>query len=142
MVARLQVKRAAALWRHVPQLLRDPLFLAAGLLYATNRFVLLPLMPVVPRFQQDHFNDLLLIPVALPIILTVYQWLGLRPNSEGLPRWDEVLGHLVLWTVICEWLGPAWLGVGTADPIDAMCYALGAFLSGIYWGLRRRRQPL
>jgi hypothetical protein len=113
-------------------LLADPLFLGACLLYALNRWVLLPLAPHRPAFFRDHFNDLLLIPAALPPLLALYAALGLRRHWSP-PRPLEVLTHLALWSLLCEWIGPYYLHKGTADFRDVMAYASGAFVALLYW---------
>jgi hypothetical protein len=116
--------------------LRDPLFLGACLLYAVNRWLLVPFAPGLPGFFRHHFNDVLLIPAALPLILTAYTWLGLRPKP-GLPRPGEIVAHLALWSVICEWLGPMFLHMGTGDPWDVLAYSVGAVVAGFWWHLKR-----
>ncbi len=110
--------------------LRDPLFLAAAVAYALNRWLVKPRVEL--PFLHAHFNDLLLIPAGLPVILWIQRGTGLR-TGDAPPHRTEIVLHLVVWTVICEVVGPLWLHRGTADPLDAVAYAVGAAAAGIWW---------
>lgn len=109
---------------------RDPLFVSAGLGYALNRWLLKPL--VLSPFLHGYFNDLLLIPAALPLVLWMQRFTGLRPHDSP-PTWLEIGGHLVVWSVICEFIGPRWLHHGTADVWDVVAYVTGGVLAGLWW---------
>lgn len=114
----------------------DPLFLGACLLYALNRWVFLPLAPNAPAFFHHHFNDILLIPAALPPLLSLYALLGLRPDWAP-PTALEIAAHLLLWAALCEWIGPTFLHRGTGDWLDVVAYAGGAVFAGLYWRWKR-----
>ena len=101
--------------------------------------MLLPFVPGAPAFFRNHFNDLLLIPAGLPVLTALYVVLRLRPDWRS-PTPLEVVAHLVLWTALCEWIGPLYLHKGTADLLDALAYAAGALIAGGYWTWRRQRQ--
>lgn len=109
---------------------RDPLCLAALACYAVNRWVVLRF--VGTGFFRNHFNDLLLIPAALPLVLGLHRWLGWRRHDHP-PTMAEILGHLAVWTLIAEVLGPWLLHTGVADWRDAVAYAVGAGLAGVWW---------
>src|SRR5689334_818224 len=83
--------------------LRDVLFLGASVSYALNRWWLKP--RVASPFLHGHFNDLLLIPAALPVVLWLQRISGLREH-DGTPTWPEMLLHLFVWSLVCEWVGP------------------------------------
>lgn len=110
--------------------LRDPLFLAGGVAYAVNRWGLKPHLP--SGFFHSHFNDLLLIPCALPPILWLHRKLSLR-SHDGAPTLLEITAHLVFWSALFEWLGPKFVSHTTADPLDALAYLVGAALAGLWW---------
>lgn len=110
--------------------LRDPLFLAAAAAYGLNRWILKPWLN--SHFLRAHFNDLLLIPAALPVILWVQRQARLRLR-DAPPSWAEIGLHLAIWTVVCEGVGPLWLNQGTADPLDVVAYAVGAAAAGLWW---------
>jgi len=65
---------------------RDPLFLLSLAVYALNRGVIKPSLHTYSSFFHGHLDDCLLVPVALPIFLSVYRRLGLRPD-DAPPRW-------------------------------------------------------
>jgi hypothetical protein len=94
----------------------EPLSLAACALYAANRWLMKPLL--ASPFLRGHFNDLLLIPCALPLVL----WLH-----------AEISLHLAMWTLIAEWIGPHWLHRGVGDWWDVGAYTLGAVIAAIAW---------
>jgi len=110
--------------------LRDPVFLTGCALYALNRWILKPLHP--GPFFQGHFNDLLLIPCALPPVLWIHRQLGLR-SHDAMPRPAEIALHLAVWSVICEAVGPLLLRSTCGDPWDVAAYAAGAALAGLWW---------
>jgi hypothetical protein len=110
--------------------LRDPLFLLASGAYALNRWVLKPLIP--SPFLHNHFNDLLLIPAALPVMLWVQRRLDLR-KQDGMPTWPEVLMHWAIWSIVCEWIGPFYCHMGVADIWDVVAYGVGAIVAALWW---------
>ena len=116
--------------------LRDRLFLTAAAGYALNRWLLKSLLP--SPFLHGHFNDLLLIPAALPVVLWLQRCAGLR-ELDVAPSWSEMGLHLVVWSVICEFIGPALLHHGTADVWDVVAYTAGGVLACLWWN--RSTQP-
>lgn len=110
--------------------LRDPLFLMALAGYALNRWLFESLWP--SPFLQGQFNDLLLIPAALPVVLWAQHMIGLR-NHNRAPSWREMLLHLAVWSVICEFIGPHWLNHGTADGWDVVAYTVGGVMACVWW---------
>lgn len=110
--------------------LRDRLFLCAAGAYALNRWVLKPRLD--SAFLRGHFNDLLLIPAALPVVLLVQRRLGLRTH-DAPPLWSEAWLHLIVWGMICEWIGPRFLGLGTADRWDVAAYTVGSIAACLWW---------
>ncbi len=132
-------------WNRIPTLgspvkpfgyLKDPLFVLAVAVYSVNRWMLKPV--VSSAFLHGHFNDLFLIPAALPPQLWIQSRLRLRP-IQFPPGWGEMLFHLAVWSVICEGIGPLWMHRGTADPWDVVAYAIGGVASCLWW--RRARTP-
>lgn len=109
--------------------LRDPLCAGACLLYAVNRWLLLP--RVGGAFLHGQFNDLLLVPAALPIVLWLQRRLRLR-NHDRPPTWAEIASHLVVWSILFEVVGPRVFPV-TGDVLDVLAYAAGGVVSGLWW---------
>ncbi len=110
--------------------LRDPLFLAGCGVYALNRWLIKP--HIHAGFFHSHFNDLWLIPCALPLILWLHRRLGLR-SHDNAPQIVEIAAHFVFWSALFEWIGPKFVPHTTGDPLDVMAYAVGAILAGLWW---------
>ena len=112
------------------RLLRDPFVLICCALYIVNRWL------VKPHLHFDvftcWFNDVLLIPCALPPLLLVHEWLGLRLRGVA-PTGGEIFWHLVFWSVLFEWIGPRFLKNSTGDPLDVVAYSLGALGAYLWW---------
>jgi hypothetical protein len=108
---------------------RDPLFVSSCVLYAANRWVVKP--HVHSLFIRGQFNDCLLIPCALPLVLWLQRWLGLRRHDE-FPAAGEILFHLTVWSVLCEVIGPHLMRV-TGDVWDVVAYGAGAVAAWLWW---------
>jgi hypothetical protein len=108
----------------------DPLCLVACGLYVLNRAWLRG--HVGGEFLQGQFNDLLLIPAALPLVLWVQRRLGVRATDEH-PRWHEVALHLAVWAFTAEWLMPHMTTRATGDWRDVVAYTVGAAIAGVWW---------
>jgi hypothetical protein len=116
---------------------RDPVFLVSLAIYVINRALIKPhLHPYSPLFH-GHLDETLTVPVALPIYLLVYRWIGFRPD-DAPPRWWEVGLHAAVWMVFFKGFGPVILHHGVADPIDDWCIAGGGLLA---WALWRMQAP-
>jgi hypothetical protein len=109
---------------------RDPLFILACIAYVLNRWVLKPHLP--SAFFHSHFNDLLLIPCALPPVLLAQRWLKLRAHDQS-PQWDEIAFQAVVWSVLFEWIGPQLMRHATGDPWDVAAYLVGGLFAGLWW---------
>lgn len=118
--------------------IRDPLFLACCAAYGVNQLVLKPHFRT--RFLHSHFNDLLVIPCALPPLLLLHRWLKLR-NDDRFPSVTEVTLHLVVWSVVMEIVGPRYISWATGDPWDIVSYAVGAAMALLWWHRRSLLKP-
>ena len=108
---------------------RDPLFGIGCAAYALNRWVFKPLFAT--PFLHSHFNDLWLIPCALPLILWIHRRLGWRGSAP--PTFAEVTGHLLLWSFLFEIIGPHLLPHVTGDYWDMACYWSGGLVAWVWW---------
>jgi hypothetical protein len=108
----------------------DPICLLACALYTLNRWLIGPACSW--PFLHEYFDDLLLIPAALPIILGMRRWWGLRSHDRP-PTAAEILGHLAVWSFIAELVGPFFFPWVVGDFVDIEAYALGAILAGMWW---------
>ncbi len=113
----------------------DPLCLTACALYALNRFYLHA--HTHSAFLHSYFNDLLLIPAALPLALWIQRKLQLR-RDDAPPRWTEIALHLLAWSLAAEFIAPFLFARATGDPRDLLAYTAGALLAGCWWQLPRR----
>ena len=113
--------------------LRDGLFLLGSALYAINRWGVRPWAH--SAFLRGHFNDLLLIPCALPPLLLVQRRLGLRTDDRP-PAAGEIALYLAVWSILFEVVGPHIVSRATGDPWDVVDYIIGGVLAGIWWHRR------
>jgi len=102
-------------------------------LYACNRWILKP--RVHSPFLHDHFNDLLLIPCALPPLLLLQRWLRLRLHDR-MPTPGEIALYLAVWSILFEIIGPYILPRAVGDPWDVVAYVFGGILAGLWWQRR------
>lgn len=106
------------------------------LLFAVNQTVVKPNTDGL--FFRNHFNDLLLIPCAMPILLRLHHLFGWRDDRP--PTAAEIGGHLLLWCVLFEGAGPRLMRHATGDWLDVAAYLAGGTLSWFVWN-HRRLQP-
>jgi len=111
---------------------RDPVFLLCLAVYVINRTLIKPNLHVYSAFFHGHLNDSLTVPVALPLYLLAYRWIGLRPD-DAPPRSWEVALHLAVWIPFFKWFGPVVLHQGVADPVDAWCMMAGGLVALVIW---------
>ena len=112
--------------------LRDEIFLLSVALYALNRWVVKPHLPSGEIFLRGYFNDLLVIPCALPPLLFVHRLLCVR-RTDAPPQACEIALHLVIWSLCFELLAPLWLGRARGDLWDVVAYATGGLLGWLLW---------
>ncbi len=120
------------------QYVSDPFFLSALGVFALNQFVLKPHFG--EAFLHHHFNDLLLIPCALPLILWVHRRLGLR-DPDRPPTGGEILLHLAVWCLLFEVAGPHLMNHVTGDWRDMVAYCLGGLAAWAGWNFDRSASP-
>jgi hypothetical protein len=116
--------------------LRDGLFLLACGLYATNRWVVKPLAP--DGFFAWWFNDLLLVPCAVPVLLWLQRRSGLR-QTDAPPSAGEIVFILVLWSVLFEVVAPHFFLRATGDWWDVAAYGIGGLIAGLWWNRPNQR---
>lgn len=112
--------------------LLDRLFLTSVALYALNRWVVKPSLPAGELFFSGHFNDLLVIPCALPPLLLLHRRLRLR-HDDAPPTASEVAVHVAVWSVFFEVLAPLFVRAARADAWDVLAYLAGGLFSWLVW---------
>lgn len=108
----------------------DPLCLLACGLYLLNRLWLRQHVGGV--FLHGYFNDLLLIPAALPWVLWLQRRLKWRPD-DARPRWGEIALHVAMWSLAAEVVAPHLFPHAIGDWRDAVAYTGGALVAGCWW---------
>lgn len=108
----------------------DPLCLVACGLYLANRLWLRA--ELGGEFLTGYFNDLLLIPAALPFLLWVQRRIGVRPH-DARPRWGEIALHAGVWAIVAEGVMPFLAAHATGDWRDVVAYGTGAVAAGCWW---------
>jgi hypothetical protein len=114
--------------------LGDGLFLVCCSLYALNRWCIKP--HTHNAFMRFHFNDMLLIPCALPPLLLLQRWWNLRTMDDP-PTWGEIALYTVFWSILFEGIGPHLMSRATGDPWDVVVYFIGGIGAGLWWNRRQ-----
>ena len=111
----------------------DPVCIMSLLLYALNRFYLKP-HHIGGWFTHGYLNDVLCLPLFLPMILRVQRLLGIRRHDDFPHVW-ELFQHWVIFSVVFEVILPRLPGTfdTTADPWDVVAYLAGAIVALCFW---------
>ena len=112
--------------------LLDPLFIFSLVLYSINKTALLKCSFWNYKFCTYYLNDLLLVPVCVPIILFFSKVFKLR-DVNSPPMLMEIIVPLAIWSIAFELIGPYYFRKGTSDPLDILSYCLGALISWLIW---------
>ena len=112
--------------------LLDPLFLFSLTIYSMNKLSFLKFGFWNYKFCTCYLNDLLLVPVVVPIVLFFSKVLKLR-DIYSPPMFLEILVPLAIWSIAFELVGPFYFGKGTSDPLDILAYCLGGLISWLIW---------
>jgi hypothetical protein len=83
---------------------------------------------------HGYLNDLLCLPLFLPLILFVQKLLRLRRHDDP-PRLWETVQHAIIFSVIFEVILPRYPQYfrTTADPLDALAYLVGGLVAWLIW---------
>jgi hypothetical protein len=111
--------------------LADPVCMAALALYAINRFYLKP-HHIGGWFTHGYFNDVLCLPLFVPVILYVQHLAGVRRHRQ-FPRVWEVLQACAAFVLVFQVITPRFpqVFITAGDPYDILAYLAGG---GIAWG--------
>jgi ubiquinone/menaquinone biosynthesis C-methylase UbiE len=111
----------------------DPVCILACAAYALNRWLFKSVGHSV--FLHGTFNDLLLIPAALPLVLWLQRKLAWRTHDLP-PTPGEIFSHWLVWSVVCEGVAPLFLPRAVGSLSDVAAYAAGALVAGVWWNRR------
>lgn len=108
----------------IMSVLKNPFFWIPCLLFWANQY-LEKIQEVFLPFLHSYLDDLLAIPVVLGITLQIFRWIH-RDNRQLIFTKKQVIIGLVYFGLLFEGLLPAWSAVYVRDPLDLVCYAIGA----------------
>jgi hypothetical protein len=102
------------------------------LIYLLNRFVLKP-HHIGGWFTHEYLNDVLCLPIFLPIILRLQSSLGIRRHDLP-PTFFEVIQNWAVFTLVYQLLLPRFpVFVTAGDPWDSLAYLVGGMAAYVYW---------
>jgi len=111
----------------------DPICVSALVIYAANRWLLKP-NDIGGTFGSCYLNDVLCLPLFLPMILRVQRWMRLRKHDEP-PRMWEILQHWSIFSIVFEVILPMFPQSfrTTRDPMDVVAYLIGGVIAWLWW---------
>ncbi|MDC0267910.1 hypothetical protein OAK97_01240 [bacterium] len=110
----------------------DPFWLVSLFFYTGHR--LWQYISPASGWMSSYWNDIWMLPCALPPVLCLYERLGLRRVDLQLSL-PEILWHGLLWGMMAEWLGPMFFQHVTGDPWDLLAYGVGGGMLYLRWNL-------
>jgi hypothetical protein len=115
--------------------LADPICIGSILIYMLTRWVLKP-HHIGGCFVHGYLNDLICLPLFLPIILRAQSILGIRRHDLP-PTLFEVLHNWVIFSVVFEVVLPRIPAfASTGDPWDCVAYMVGGIAAYFWWNRR------
>lgn len=113
--------------------LLDPLFLGCTALFLVNKLLLRPHLDIT--FLSSHLNDVICIPLWVPVLVALMRITGMRRHDRP-PEAHEILIPLLVWSWVFEVVlpqTPLFAGIATADPLDVASYTVGAIVAALGW---------
>jgi len=101
-------------------------------IYVLNRFVLKP-HHIGGWFTHGYLNDILCLPIFVPIILRFQSALGIRRHHLP-PTLFEIFQNWAVFSIVYQVILPRLPAFVTAgDPWDMLAYAAGGFAAWLWW---------
>jgi hypothetical protein len=118
--------------------LADPVFVVASLCYVVGRWGLRA-HGIGGTFTTAYLNDVLCLPIFVPLSLWLQRVMGVR-HGDDYPRAWEILQHAAVFSILFELILPRFplLFRSTADPLDAVAYLAGGAIGYVAWRMRDR----
>jgi hypothetical protein len=126
---------------HPFRYLADPVCIASLVLYTINRYILKP-HHIGGWFTHGYLNDVLCLPLFVPMILYAQHIIGLRKHAE-YPRIWELFQTWAVFTVVFQVVIPRFpkTFIAAGDPWDILAYFAGGIIAGIYWRIAAKSIP-
>jgi hypothetical protein len=120
--------------------LADPCCVFSLVIYPINRFYLKP-HHIGGWFTHGYLNDVLCLPMFVPMILYAQHLLGLRPHRR-FPNFWEILQNLIVFTIVFQVITPSFPKTFTSagDRLDIIAYTAGGIVAGWYWRLKSQQK--
>jgi hypothetical protein len=111
----------------------DPACISAAVTYVIGRWMLKP-YGIGGDLVSGYLNDLLCLPMFLPLILYVQRRLGLREHDLP-PRMWEIVQHWIIFSVVFEIILPMFPNLfrSTRDALDSVAYLAGGLTAWLWW---------
>ena len=115
--------------------LADPLCIASLCIYTINRYVLKP-HHIGSWFTHGYLNDVLCLPLFVPIPLYIQHIIGLRTHA-AYPRPWEIFQSWAAFTLVFQVVIPRYpkMFITAGDPWDILAYFTGGIIAGVYWSI-------
>ena len=113
--------------------LADLVCVMAIVIYVVNRWLLKP-HGIGGAFAKNYLNDVLCLPLFVPVSLGLQRLLRVRQH-DGRPRLWEVFQHWAVFSVMFELVIPRFPRQfhSTADPLDVLAYLGGGLAAWFVW---------
>lgn len=106
-------------------ILKNPFFFIPVLFFLINQ-LLEKLFRIFIPLVHAYFDDLLAIPVILGTTLQIYRLIHPKKDNFSFAKIHIVIAFIYV-SVVFEWFLPKFSTTYTSDPVDVICYFLGAF---------------
>jgi len=118
----------------------DPVCIVALILYAINRHILKP-HHIGGWFTHGYLNDVLCLPLFVPMILYAQRLIGVRKH-DGYPRAWEIFQHWAIFSIMFQVVIPRFpkTFISAGDPWDILAYFIGGTTAGWYWSVAAPRR--
>lgn len=114
-------------------MLFKPWFVVAALLFLTHQ-ILQKILAVPIPFADSFLDPLLFMPLLLQLMLLERRLL-FRRGPDYILSWAQILGTVVLVSLLCELLFVFWSDAFTADYLDVLCYLTGGAVFGVFFNV-------
>jgi len=118
--------------------LADPACITSLILYTLNRYLVKP-HHIGGWFTHGYFNDVLCLPLFVPMILYAQHLIGLRRHAR-YPRIWEIFQIWASFVIVFQIVIPRFPKTFTTagDPRDILAYLTGGIIAEFYWSRAAR----